>query len=199
MPQCLTSFAATMGLLAVMSTTAGAASSIVLPRPGQVGISIQGEYGTLLQSGDLGEFFGNGPGIAVRLKYRMRYERAIGLSFEGQQLDARHPGFSGDTVATRVSINLSGIEVYQMFGTLSTMTRMVTVGAGIAHPTVKLDDGETTFPDDGVYVSAGAGIERFFYRSWGLDLSARYHAIFQHGKTNHDLQASAGFVFYASY
>jgi Outer membrane protein beta-barrel domain len=199
MPHRLTSFAATIGLLALMSTIAGAASSIVLPRPGQVGFSIQGEYGSLLKSGDLGEFFGTGPGLAVRLKYRMRYERAIGLSFEGQQLDSRTPGIAGDTTASRVSLNLAGVEVYQMFGTVSTTTRMVTVGAGIAHPTVKLDDGETTFPDDGVYVSAGAGLEHFFYRSWGLDVSGRYHAIFQHGKTNHDFQAAAGFVFYASY
>jgi hypothetical protein len=56
------------------------------------------------------------------------------------------------------------------------------------------------FPwNDGVYVSAGAGLERFIYRSWALDLSTRYMAVFAGGKANHDLQASLGFIFYASY
>ena len=46
---------------------------------------------------------------------------------------------------------------------------------------------------------AGAGVERFFFRSWAYDLSTRYLAIFRDGKPNHDLQVAAGMIFYASY
>ena len=37
---------------------AGAESSIVLPKPGQVGLSVGGGYGTLATSGNVGEIFG---------------------------------------------------------------------------------------------------------------------------------------------
>lgn len=192
------------------STVAQAASSIVLPRPGQVGLGIQGGYGMLLESGKLGTEFGSGPEVAVRLRYRMRFERGLGLSFESQRLDARaFYGGSGSFVALgdstlardRLSLVTSGVEFYQMFDTRTRTTKMLSVGAGLAQLSSRLTDGETQYPDDGdgFYVSAGAGIERFIYRSWALDLSVRYQTIFQGGSTNHDLQLAAGIMFYASY
>jgi len=173
--------------------------TIVLPRPGQVGVGLQGQYGSLSKSGDLGELFGNGPGIAVRLRYRMRYERAIGLSFESHQLDARSTAGTADTSASQITMIMSGFDIYQLFGTRTRTTKMLSVGLGLMQPSVKLNDGETTFPDDGIYLSAGAGLERFFYHSLAFDLSTRYFAIFQHGQTTHDVQASLGIIFYASY
>jgi hypothetical protein len=194
-----------VGLLLAMSVfvlaagQAVAASSIVLPRPGQVGIGIQGQYGTLLKTGEFGELFDSGGGIAVRLRYRLRYERAIGLSFEGQSFDTRVPGAAGDTTVRSLKLIMSGFDFYQLFGTQEKATRMLSIGAGLVQPSAKLNSDETTFPSDGVYLSAGAGVERFFYRSWAYDISARYFAIFQEGNTNHDFQASAGLIFYASY
>ncbi len=199
MPHRRSPFAVSLVLLVVLASAASAANSVVLPRPGQVGIGIQGEYGTLLNTGGLGGTFDSGPGIAVRLRYRLRYERAIGLSFEGQQIDSRQTGAPGDTTAQKLSLTLSGLEVYQMFGTESRTVRNLCVGAGLAHPTEKTFSDESTFPQDGVYVSAGAGIEHFFFSSWAYDISTRYFAIFQNQKTNHDFQVSAGLIFYASY
>ena len=72
----------------------GAAVIVVPPRPGQVGLSVQGQYGTLMESGDIGKNFGSGPGLAVRLRYRMRYERGFGLSFESHAFDARVNGLA---------------------------------------------------------------------------------------------------------
>src|SRR6185503_2074669 len=77
-------------LVAVLSAApVFAASNIVLPRPGQVGVEIQGGYGTLLKGGELGDLFGSGSTLGIRLRYRMRYERALGLSFESQRFDIR--------------------------------------------------------------------------------------------------------------
>ena len=184
--------------LACFATAAGAASSIILPRPGQGGIGVQGQFGTLVKSGDLGDLFTNGPGLTVRMRYRMRYERAFGLSFESQTFDARQTS-SADTALRKLNLVMSGVELYQMFGTREQNTRMVSIGAGLVQATAKLNDAESIFPDDGVYLGAGAGIEHFFYRSWAFDLSGRYHAIFQHHKTNHDLHVALGIMFYASY
>jgi hypothetical protein len=175
------------------------AAKIILPRAGQVGVGIQGQYGSLTKSGDLGDLFTDGPGMAVRLRYRMRYERAIGLSFEGQSFDSRVQGVAGDTTLKSLRLLMSGIEIYQMFDTRRKTTKMLSAGIGIAQASAEINTGETIYPDDGLYASVGAGIEHFFWRSWAYDLSTRYLAIFQHQKTNHDLQVSLGIMFYASY
>ncbi|HEY3216088.1 MAG TPA: hypothetical protein VGK93_06310 [Candidatus Eisenbacteria bacterium] len=182
-----------------------AASTITLPRAGQVGIGIQGGYGALLQSGRLGDTFGAGPTFAVRVRYRMRYERGLGLSFEGQQFDTRvdpGPAVTGDEKPEKLSLVTSGLEFYQMFDTRSRTVKMVMAGLGIAQGRVRLNDGETSFAEedragDGSYLSLGAGIERFAFRSLAYDLSFRYLAVFQNGQANHDVQAALGLIFYA--
>ena len=194
---------------------AGAASSIVLPKPGQIGLELGGGYGMLLSAGELGDLYNQGPTFVVRARYRMRYERAIGLTFEGQQFDARiaPPEFvvgADSTIGpTKMSLVTSGFEFYQMFGTRTKTVRMLMLGAGLAQMRAKLNSGDTQLIDvegeaptgsgDGLYVSAGAGVERFFFRSWAWDLSTRYMAIFKDGKPNHDLQAALGVIIYASY
>ena len=198
-----------LGGLAVGGAQAG--SVIVLPRPGQVGVGVSGLYGTLLNSGNVGDQFGSGPGMAVRVRYRMRYERGYGLSFENHGLDPR-PGdtqvnyWDGTVMPAdssiaykRVNLFLYGMDFYQMFGTRTKMTKMLSVGAGLAHPVFAMNGGDQQYPfSDGAYVSAGAAVERFFWKSVAFDFGARYHAIFLDGKVNHDLQASAGLIFYAS-
>lgn len=184
----------------VMFGAAGPAEAwkVTPPRAGQVGLGMQGQYGTLLESGLIGEEYGAGPGLTVRVRYRMRYERAIGLSFESQSFDARSPADSVGSLTQTTAI-LSGLELYQLFGTRTRTHRMVSVGVGLAQISQDTNDGGTIFPGDGLYVSAGAGIERFFYNSWAFDLSTRYMALFQEGETNHDFQISLGLIFYASY
>jgi hypothetical protein len=179
---------------------AARADSIVLPRPGQVGISGQFGYGSLLEGGLYGEDFSTGPAFGVRLRYRMRYERALGLSFESQRFDVRQESIA-DTAFKSLTVMNSGVEFYQLFGTRTKTVRMLMVGAGLSQPSVELNDGETFFypGGDGFYVSGGMGLERFFYRSWAYDLSARYLSIFKDGKSNHQFQAAIGLIFYASY
>lgn len=201
---------ATLVALALAPGRAAAESSIVLPKSGQVGLSVGGGYGSLLESGTIGSLYGSGASVTVRLRYRMRYERGIGLSFESQSLDTRvpafayNPAFSDSVAPTKLSLILSGVEFYQLFDTRERTTKMLMVGAGLAQMRAELNSGETQLSDefgtgDGLYVSGGAGLERFFYRSWAWDLSARYFAIFRDGKANHDLQAALGVIFYASY
>jgi opacity protein-like surface antigen len=191
-------------LVAVLGVPAASAATVVLPRPGQVGVGLQGGWGTLLQSGELGGAFGNGPNLAVRLRYRMRYERAFGLSFEGQRLDIRQPEAefppgSGLAGRTSLKITLSGLDFYQMFSTRTRTTKMLSIGAGLAQTSAKTANDETVYPGDGFYLSVGAGLERFLFKSWALDLSTRYEALFLPEDRNHDVQANLGLIFYASY
>jgi hypothetical protein len=207
----LRSLAITMFLL-MIGSGATAKTLIVLPRPGQVGFTLQGGYAGFTSQGSIGEDFGQGPALAVRVRYRMRYERAIGLSFEGSSFDARSsakftdpltglPLANSDPLAPKkVTLITSGVDFYKMFGTRTNTTRMLSASAGLAQVRTTLNDKETDFRiPDGLYLGAGGGLERFFWRSWAVDLSGRYLAVFVDGKTNHQLQAAIGLVVYASY
>jgi hypothetical protein len=80
---------------------------------------------------------------------------------------------------------------------------MVSIGAGLAQQRVKLNDGETelsgTYSGDGPFVSLGMGVERFFFRSFAVDLSTRYYAMFKDSKTSHNFQIALGVIGYAGY
>ena len=186
------------------------AASIVLPRSGQVGFAVEGLYGALTNGGSLGQEFGSGPGVSVQLRYRLRYERGIGLSFDAVTLDTRKPRYdatafpASEDSLTRSSLMVQtyGFDVYQFFGVRTKTPKFVLASAGLVHPYAKLADGQTEFTQsatDGFYVGVGGGLEHFIYRSWALDLNVRYKALLYDGQTNHLLQASLGMIFYAAY
>ncbi len=97
---------------------------------------------------------------------------------------------------------LTGLELYQMFGTRTRTTKMLSIGLGLTQISQKLNDGETqsagTGVGDGFFVSLGGGTETFFWQSWAIDLSLRYQAAILHNTTNHDFQIGIGLVFYAA-
>src|SRR5262249_46604865 len=62
------------------------ADSIVLPKAGQVGLSLGGGYGTFLETGNVGSTFSSGPSFTFRIPYRIRYERGIRPSFVSPRL-----------------------------------------------------------------------------------------------------------------
>jgi hypothetical protein len=202
----------TLALVATAAGTAVAGPLVVPPRPGQVGLSVAGSYGTLLKSGTIGEQFGSGAGMVVRLRYRARYERGWGLTFESHNLELRdletvrsyaQPGTSwpaGDDLAyKKATVYLYGVDFYQMFQTRTKTPLMLNAGAGLAHAILTANNTDTEYPfSDGPYVSVGAGVERFFWQSLAFDVGARYAAVFLGDKVNHDLHASIGLIYYAS-
>jgi len=188
---------------ALLVTNVAEAKVIVIPpRAGQIGIGIGGQYGSLTSGGGFGTDFGSGGGLGVRMRYRLRYERAFGINFERQDFETRHAS-DADTSEKRLTLMNTSLEFYQLFGTRGRTTRMLSAGVGLTQASKKLKDGEAKLGGDdvrdGLFISVGAGIERFFYQSLGLDLNLHYQAIFQNGSTNNDIQASAGLIFYASY
>jgi len=187
---------------------------ITPPRSGQVGVGISGSFGTFLSSGELGSEFGSGPGLSVRLRYRMRFERAIGVTFDAEKMNSRNPsGAEGAFDSIEVvpgqppvlrdymKMVTAGFEFYQMFDTRERTVKYLSAGVGLAQITAHLNDGETQYPiaGDALFVSLGAGLERFFFRSWAWDMNFKYKPVLHDGKVNHDLQAQIGLMFYAGY
>ncbi len=192
-----------LGIAGLLSASLAEAKIIVVPpRPGQLGVGLTGQFAGLAGGGDIGSTFGTGGGIAVRVRYRMRYERAIGITFEQQNYNARHAA-DADTMPTSEALTNTSIEFYQLFGTRTNTTRMLSAGFGLTQVRRKLKDGdfEVGKPEegDGGFVSVGAGLEKFVYQSLGVDLNTHYQVIFQNHTTNHSFQVALGFIFYASY
>ena len=200
-----------LALLTVCAWPAHAANTITLPRSGQVGIGITGSFGTLLPTGELGNEFGSGPGLSVKIRYRMRFERAIGLTFDAERMNSRDPSgaagaFDSLTDAPAVlrdymKMVTAGFEFYQLFDTRERTVKYLSAGAGLAQISAHLTDGETQYPiaGDALFVSVGAGFERFFFRSGAWEMGFKYKPVLHDGKINHDLQANVGLIFYAGY
>jgi hypothetical protein len=197
---------------ALHALPASAASTITPPRSGQVGLGISGSFGTFLPTGELGNEFGSGPGLSVRLRYRMRFERAIGLTFDAERMNSRNPtGAAGafdslgndppGVLRDYMKMVTAGFEFYQMFDTRERTVKYLSAGAGLAQISAHLTDGEIQYPiaGDALFVSVGAGFERFFMRSWAWDMNFKYKPVLHDGKVNHDLQAQLGLMFYAGY
>ena len=204
-------FLAIAALVTACSLAAAPARAvvIVLPRTGQVGVGVQGQFGGMPATGELGTEFGTGFGMTVRIKYRMRYDRGLGLSFETKRLDAR--GARSDETAfpaspdglprTALSLQTFGLDLYQFFGTRTRTQAFLSASGGLAKINSWVTNGDPVYPlaGDGMYLGVGAGVERFVYRSWAVDASLRYSAVLLDGKTNHDLGAAVGMIFYAAY
>jgi len=201
-----------LATFALHALPAGAASTITPPRSGQVGLGISGSFGTFLPTGELGNEFGSGPGLSVRLRYRMRFERAIGLTFDAERMNSRNPtGAAGafdslgndppGVLRDYMKMVTAGFEFYQMFDTRERTVKYLSAGAGLAQISAHLTDGEIQYPlaGDALFVSVGAGFERFFMRSWAWDMNFKYKPVLHDGKINHDLQAQLGLMFYAGY
>jgi opacity protein-like surface antigen len=185
------------------------AAVVVLPRTGQVGVGVEGQYGGLAQQGELGDEFGTGGGLAVRLKYRMRYDRAMGLSFETRSLDGRgqfmtksaFPAGIDSLPNKSLTLQTFGADLYQFFGTRTRTQGYLSATGGLAKINAVGSDGDPVYPiaGDGLFLGVGAGVERFLYRSWAVDASVRYSAIFLDGSSNSDVQVAVGMIFYAAY
>jgi hypothetical protein len=200
--------AAAIVILAASSTPVHA-WTVVLPRAGQVGVGLQYQYGGLAQAGNLGDEFGTGSGIAFRIVYRTRYERAIGLSYDTRQLKTRTARFdqteflASEDGLPRSSLTLQtyGLDGYQFFGTRTRTQAYLSASGGLAKTYAKISNGDPVYPidGDGLFLGAGFGLERFIYRSWAANASVRYTSVFLGGQTNHDVQAAVGMIFYAAY
>jgi opacity protein-like surface antigen len=203
--------AAVLAVVVSSAVSPAYAVSIVLPRAGQVGIGLQGQFGGLAQAGELGNEFGTGAGLAFRLKYRTRYDRAAGLSFETRRLDGRGyfvtpsaflPGAGADSLPLKaVTLATYGVDLYQFFNTRMRTQEFLCVSGGLAKISGWSSNGDVVTPlaGDGLYLGVGGGLERFVYRSWAVDISARYSAVFLDGSVNHDVQVALGMTLYAAY
>lgn len=158
-----------------------------------ISLGIQGQYGFLGGAkdpipedpvdGSWGSLFDFGEGIAVRVRYSLARNRAIGLSFEDQRF--RRQGDLPRTHPDQLQLTQVLGEYYIYFARPRKITQYVVFGAGIHRPVLRIETEDSTgrtleenaFPGTNLTVMVGAGAEYFLGRQASIDLSLRGYGI----------------------
>ncbi|UCF79135.1 MAG: outer membrane beta-barrel protein [Candidatus Eiseniibacteriota bacterium] len=189
-----------LGITAPSESVAGP----IFEEKGAFTVGFQGQYGLLMGEATETEHFDNGAGYAVRLRYYLGRNRALGVSLERQSF-AGGDAISPDERPEEMNVSVVTVDYFWYFDRKSQLTHYITVGAGVHHPGrdysayVSADDewvGYSTVGPDGIALSLGAGLEYFFHRVVAVDLSARGYGLFGQDGTLGSVQAAVGFNFY---
>lgn len=170
-------------------------------REGTVSLGGQAQYGTFFANTGFGRDYDAGPGMTIRLRYRTSRETALGLSFEGQRMNATEDPVASDDPDWIRGI-VTTFDYYQYFRVKKRAPRYLVAGAGLVQTRRQLQNGETEFPGDAGVVTLGAGTEIWWKRGITFDLSARYYLFASGGdgavELSHNVQAALGFQLYTS-
>ncbi|MBN1504806.1 MAG: hypothetical protein JW952_07085 [Candidatus Eisenbacteria bacterium] len=161
---------------------------------GTLMVGVQGQYGLLTGDAEPADEFDRGPGYALRLRYYMGDERAIGISMENQQFDGI-PGGGSEPQPRDMTVAVFTADYLFYFQRPSALTRYLAVGVGFHHPARNYDDGSEVGPD-GLVLTAGAGLEYFFHRVVSFDVCVRGYGLFGQGGLLGSGEAAAGLNFY---
>ena len=74
---------------------------IILPQPGDIGFAGFAQYGGLTSTGEIGKDFSSGAGYGARLRYRMRYERGLGITLLYPDINTGLPAALGSSLEPR--------------------------------------------------------------------------------------------------
>jgi hypothetical protein len=171
-------------------------------RDGTLSLGLQGQYGTLFAGTGFADEYNHGLGLAVRVRYRIGEDQAVGVSFEGQRTDAKKDPVGPFDPAWLQSITTT-IEYYQFFRTRKRTPQYLMIGGGLLQTRRHLNDGEIDFPGDGGALTVGAGTEYWWKRTLTFDFSVRYYGLIKgedNGTTSltHGVRGAIGFHYYTS-
>ncbi len=169
-------------------------SGPIFEERGALTVGLQGQYGLLTGDSDITDEFDRGPGYALRLRYYLGSDRAFGVSMESQRFDGV-PDPALQYQPREMNAAIITLDYFLYFDRQSALSRYVTFGAGVHHPSREYDDGTEAGPD-GLVLMGGAGLEFFFHRVASLDVSVRGYGLFGQGGLLGSGEAAVGFNFY---
>lgn len=161
---------------------------------GALAVGVQGQFGFLAGDAEAAEHFDQGPGYALRLRYYLGNDRALGISMESQRFDGT-PGLGLQYEPKEMTVAVFTVDYLMYFQRASALTRYLTFGAGFHHPGREYKDGSEVGPD-GLALTAGAGFEYFFHKVASVDVCVRGYGLFGQGGLLGSGEAAAGLNFY---
>ena len=139
--------------------------------------------------------FDSGTGFAMRLRYYLGDNRALGISLESQIFDGVRAPVNDDQ-PKRLTDAIIMADYLFYFDRESSLSRYVAVGLGLHHPGREYKSYGEVGPD-GLAASLGGGLEYFFHRSTSVDVSVRGYGLFGQGEGFlGSVEAAVGMNFY---
>jgi hypothetical protein len=144
-------------------------------RPNTISLGIQGQYGATRGSSRIADGFDQGPGYAIRFRYMLSRSAALGFSFEHQRFGSIQPPLNvpGDFADSHVVITTISGEAVLYKNRASETHPYFVIGLGYASPDVVFTDEIASRVNEGAFLTAGIGFERFVRPRISIDGSIR--------------------------
>jgi hypothetical protein len=185
-----------------MATASACVAGPIFEEKGTLTVGFHGQYGLLVGDAPSADHFDNGAGYGVRLRYYLGRNRAMGVSLDRQTFS----GVASGSLTQRpeeMNVAVMTVDYLWYFDRKSSLTRYITAGAGIHHPSRDYSEYSNnswvSYSDvgpDGIVLCVGAGLEHFFHRVAALDFSARAYGLFAQGGALGSVEVAVGMNFY---
>ena len=167
-------------------------------RPNTVSVGFQGSYGVVRGTSRLADGFSDGPGYAVRFRYMLSTSFALGFSFENHRYYDRggepspEPGAS-DSVIVMTTVAIEGVKYVNR---ANDAHPYFIGGFGYASPDIVDEVLGSARVNEGVFLTAGVGFERFIRSRFSIDLTLEGHGLISNSELTTFAQICAGIHLY---
>ena len=167
-------------------------------RPNTISFGIQGQYGAVRGSSRIADGFDQGPGYAIRFRYMLTRSSALGFSFEHQRFGSIQPPVNvpGDFADSHVVVTTISAEAVFYKGRERELHPYFLFGFGYANPDVVFTPEISSRVNEGAFLTAGLGFERFVRPRFSIDGSIRVYGQIANSEFTSSGQISLGIHLY---
>jgi hypothetical protein len=167
-------------------------------RPNTISLGIQAQYGGIRGSSRLADGFDHGPGYAFRFRYMLSPRAALGFSFEHQRFGSVQPPLNvpGDFADSHVVITTISVESLIYSHREREVHPYFVVGLGYASPDIVFAEEVASRVNEGAFLTAGVGFERFVRARFSVDGSLRVYGQIANSEFSSVGQVSLGIHLY---
>lgn len=167
-------------------------------RPNTISIGVQGSYGVVRGNSRLADGFSDGPGYAVRFRYMLSPSFALGFSFENHRYydTGGEPSSeigAGDSSVVMTTVAIEGVKYLNR---ASEAHPYFTGGFGYASPDIVDEIRGSARVNEGVFLTAGVGFERFVRSRFSIDITLEGHGLISNSELTTFAQICAGIHLY---
>jgi hypothetical protein len=173
-------------------------SNLRRQRVGTIDLGIQGGYGIVRGTSRLADGFDHGPSYAFRFRYMLAPSFSLGFSFENQHFSARPAPPSTTPGASDSTIHMSTVSAEGVFfiHREKEVTPYFIAGIGHAAPDIVDKVLGSARVNEGMFLTGGAGFERFIRPRFSLDFSLRGYGLISNSELTSFAQVQAGIHLY---
>lgn len=167
-------------------------------RPNTISLGMQGSYGVVRGNSRLADGFSDGPGYAIRFRYMLTTSFALGFSFENHRYYDRGGTPSteigaGDSSVVMTTVSMEGVKYLNR---ASEAHPYFLGGFGYASPDIVDEIRGSARVNEGVFLTAGVGFERFVRSRFSIDITLEGHGLISNSELTTFAQICAGIHLY---